>query len=452
MPVEGAAPIERVAQLVAHHVVGERPRCDWKVGTEHEKFGYRVPGWSPLRYRAADGGPGIRAVLDLLSERYLWEPHVDHVEVVALMSDDGSITLEPGGQLEMSGAPVATIHETEAELSRHVRRLQLLTDELGVRWVWLGYQPVHGLDQIGWMPKRRYRVMRDYLPTRGAMAHHMMKATCTVQANLDYSDEADMGRKLRVANGVASIVTAMFANSPLRDNAPSGYKSFRARIWQDTDDDRAGLLPFVFDGEPPTYERYVEYALDVPLFFIVRDQGYVNCAGLPFRQFLERGFEGHRATMEDWELHLSTLFFEARLKRYIEARSADVVPPQYISALPALWKGILYEDGALDACWDLVKRWTFAQRVQHRADVAKDALAARTPEGYATTELARELMSIARHGLARQAEDAGLRDESIYLDRLARLTVVGKSPADEILDWWTARNPSPQQLLEHLAA
>jgi len=443
-------PIREIGQLVAHHGRGERVRTDFHVGTEHEKFAYLEPELRPLVYRPEDGRPGIRALLGALEEWRCWEPLVDRGEVIALAGEDGSIALEPGGQVEMSGAPRKTVHETRDELERHLSDLAHVSDVLPVRWLWMGLQPVHELDAIGWMPKRRYGIMREYLPTRGHLARYMMQATCTVQANLDYADEADMGRKLRMALGVSSIVTGIFANSPLKGGVASGYKSFRARIWHDTDPDRTGLLPFAFEGDPPSYEEYVRWALDVPLFFIVRDGEYLNCAGLPFSEFWKNGYKGHQATMEDWELHLSTLFPDVRIKTYMEVRTADCVPPELVLAIPALWKGLFYDETALDSAWDLVKRWTLDERQQHRIDVARDALDARVPGGHKTADLANELLAIARYGLSAQAERDGHETEVGYLDAIARYTERGLSPADELMAWVQRNHPSPRQILDHL--
>lgn len=436
-------PIDNVNQLVAHHARGERVRGDWKVGTEHEKFGYAWPSMTPLAYGSS---PGIRAVLDGFAEEPDWVPQVDHGQVIALAGPRGSIALEPGGQIELSGQPFKTIHETKVELDEHVASLRRLSARLGIRWLWIGAQPLHDLDAIDWMPKQRYAVMRAYLPTRGGLARDMMQMTSTVQANLDYADERDMGEKLQTAMGISSIVTAMFANSPFRAGRVTGLKSFRASVWSDTDPDRQGLLPFVFDGALPTYERWAEWALDVPMFFIVRDDAYVPARGLPFREFWRSGLQGHRATMEDWELHLSTLFPDVRLKTYLEVRTADCVPPEYICALPALWKGTLYTNDSRAAAWDLVKRWSLDERWAHRTAVTVDALQAPVPGSKGkTVDLARELVAIAEAGLSAQAQAGGHADEGIHLAPLAALTRSGRSPADLLLERFAARKlPLPQ--------
>lgn len=445
-----ATPVVSTEQLVAHHARGEKPRDRWRIGTEHEKFGYSRTSLEPLRYRGARGEPGIVDVLESLRQASGWEPMYDGDELIALVSPEGSIALEPGGQVELSGAPHATIHETKVELDRHVAALDAIGDSLGVRWIWLGAQPVHQPPQLAFMPKRRYGVMRDYLPTRGGLALHMMQSTSTVQANLDYAHERDMGDKLRAAMGVSSIVTAMFANSPFQGGRPTGLKSFRATVWSDTDPDRSGLLPFVFEREPPTYEQYVRWALDVPMFFIVREGELLPARGRTFRDFWERGMGPWRATMEDWELHLSTLFPDVRLKTYLETRTADCVPPRVVLALPALWKGLLYDDSALAATWDLTRRWTMSERWQHRADVPRDGLLAPIPGSRGKTlDLARELLAIASEGLAKQAERAGHPDESIHLAPLAELVRRGLSPADEALAKWRP-SMTPRELIEAL--
>lgn len=430
-----ATPVTGLAQLVEHHARGEKPRSAFRIGTEHEKFGFTSPDLAPLRYHGAPGQAGILEVLESIGARG-WRPSVDEGALIALLSDEGSIALEPGGQLELSGRARATIHETRDELARHVAELDRLSSELSVRWMWLGAQPVHEPAQLSWMPKRRYGVMRDYLPTRGGHALYMMQSTSTVQANLDYASERDMGRKLRAAMGLGSIVAAIFANSPFSRGAPNGLKSFRASVWADTDPDRQGLLSFAFD-DAPSYEQYARWALDVPMFFVVRHGAYLPARGQTFRDFQARGFHSDPsivATMEDWELHLSTLFPDARIKTYLETRTADCVPPRYILALPALWKGILYRDDALDAAYDLVKRWTLAERWEHRTQVPRDGLLTPVPGSRGKTgDLARELFAIARHSLDLQAREAGIDSESPYLEALAALTADNRSPADEAL-------------------
>jgi len=447
-----ATPVTRIEQLVEHHARGEKPKASWRVGTEHEKFALTWPELTPVKYRGEGKSPGVLNILEGMQESLGWQPSVDHGELIALVSPEGSISLEPGGQVELSGTTRATIHETRDELNRHVAELNRLADDLPVRWMWLGAQPVHEPSELGWMPKWRYSVMRSYLPTRGQLAEHMMQATSTVQANLDYASETDMGRKFRAAMGLGSVVGACFANSPFSRGKPNGLKSFRSSVWSATDPDRQGLLAFAFD-DAPSYEQYARWALNVPMFFIVRNGDYLPANGQTFRDFWDRGFHTNRAihpTMEDWELHLSTLFPDARVKTYLETRTADCVPPRYILALPALWKGILYNDGALDAAWDLVKRWTMADRWEHRLAIVKHALDAPIPGSKAkTADLARELFSIARTSLEHQARELGHESEAVYLEPLGSLITRGLSPADELLARY---NPgmSPRDLLAML--
>ncbi len=444
-----ATPVTGLAQLVEHHARGEKPRSAFRIGTEHEKFALSSPELEPLAYRGKGRGPGIVNLLEAMSATG-WQPSVDQGHLIALLSDEGSIALEPGGQLELSGKVRTTIHETHAELERHVAELERLTEIFGVRWMWIGAQPVHEPAALDWMPKRRYSVMREYLPTRGGHALYMMQSTSTVQANLDYASEVDMGRKLRAAMGLGSIVAAIFANSPFSGGRPNGLKSFRASVWADTDPDRQGLLAFAFE-DAPSYEQYARWALDVPMFFVVRDGAYLPARGQTFRDFQARGFHSNtaiRPTMEDWELHLSTLFPDARIKTYLETRTADCVPPRYILALPALWKGLLYRDDALDAAWDLVKRWTLTERWEHRQAVVKDALSAPVPGSRAKTgDLANELFAIAKASLDLQAE--GADSEARYLEPLASLVANNQCPADELLARYRS-GMSPRELLAAL--
>lgn len=444
-----SAPLDAHSRLADWLAGGERSPERFAVGTEYEKLAVHARDGAPLPYAPDGERPGIGTLLEAMRRCESWAPVHEGGALIALASADASITLEPGGQFEMSGGAFRTIDEMVRELRRHELELGGLAAGIPVRWLWVGANPVHGLDEIGWMPKGRYDVMRRYLPTRGRLGLHMMKATCTVQANLDYGSEPDMGAKLRTAMGIAPIVTAMFANSPLQLGRPSGYKTFRGHIWTDVDPDRCGLLEWVFDGELPTYERYVAYALDVPLFFIVRDGRIVECAGLPFRRFLERGLDGHRATLEDWQLHLSTLFPEVRLKTYLETRMADCVAPELVPALPALFKGVLYDETARRAAWDLVASFGFADRVAHREAVTRLALDAPSPAGHPTSVLARELVAIARDGLARIALRCGHANEGRHLDPLERLVAEGISPADRTLAWFEATRPGPRAILAH---
>ncbi len=454
----------RLPELMEWFAAGEKPREAWRVGGEHETFGVG-PGHRPLAYEPAKPGePSVLGVLEGLRERLGWAPIRERGRIIGLQDatrrGGAAVTLEPGGQIELSGSPHETVFQVVEEFSAWARELGHVADAARVGWMWTGYRPVFAFEDLDLMPKARYEIMQRYLPTRGRLALHMMQSTATVQANLDYADEGDMARKTRAAMGISSTVTAMFANSPFRDGAPSGFKSTRARIWQEVDPDRTGLLPFAFDGEGMTYERYARWALDVPLFFLIRDGRYIDCAGLPFRTFLERGHGGYRATLADWETHLSTLFPEVRLKRYLETRGADCVAPHMLPASWALWRGLLYDGTALDATWDLTRRWAFSGRQQHLRDVARLGLDATAPDGHRTADLARELLDIARHGLDalhREAEARGGRpgapsdamSDAVFLEGIAPLTRAGQCPADRCLAWYAETRPTPAELMDH---
>lgn len=395
-------PVTSVDDLIAHLASGEKPRERWRVGTEHEKVGLLADGLRAVPYA---GERSIAAVLRGIADAGGWTPLIEDGNVIALEKSDASITLEPGGQLELSGAPLATIHETCAEIAEHLDVVRRVSEPLGIVWVALGIDPVHSVQDAARMPKARYGVMRDYLPRRGELAMHMMHLTATVQANFDYADEPDMVAKFRAALGVTPIVSAIFANSAIAEGKPSGFASRRLHIWRYTDPDRCGIPPFVFE-EGFGYARWVEWALDVPMFFVVRDGRYLPARGTSFRTFVERGFEGERATLGDFDRHLTTLFPDVRLKRFLEVRGADSVPQGLLCALPALWKGILYDDGARDAAWRLAAAWSQEEREAAMDAVARSGLSARVA-GRPVLELARELVEIASEGLRRIGSASG---------------------------------------------
>ncbi len=425
-------PVESIDQLVDFIRQGEKPPERWKVGTEHEKIGLLAESYAPVPY---EGERGIGALLERIAHEDDWERIYEGPHLIALAKGGASITLEPGGQLELSGAPLRTIHETCHEFHSHLDLVRRVSGPMGIIWLSLGIDPLHEVQEVPRMPKERYRIMREYLPTRGELALEMMHLTATVQANLDFADEADMVRKLRTALGLSPIVSALFANSSIAAGKASGFVSRRVEIWRHTDPDRCGLLPFVFD-EDFGYRRYVEWALDVPLFFIVRNGGTVPAHGMTFREHLLRGLEGHAATLDDWSLHLTTLFPEVRLKQVIEVRGTDAVPPGLICALPALWKGILYDETAREAAWELVAEHSVAEREAGLRDVARRGLAAELG-GRPVLELARALVAIADGGLQR-IRHGGHRDpdERSYLDPLRSQLARGRSPGQEILDHW----------------
>jgi glutamate--cysteine ligase len=425
-------PVAAISELIDYLRDGETPPESFRVGTEHEKIGLRVEDLGPVPY---EGGRGIGTLLEKIAREDDWTPVFEAENVIALEKDGASITLEPGGQVELSGAPVRTIFETCTEFNRHLDVVRRVSEPLGLIWLSVGCNPLHEVEKIPQMPKARYRIMRRYLSTRGDLSLHMMHLSATVQANLDYSDEADMVAKMRTAMGLTPIVSAMFANSSLSAGKPSGFVSRRVHFWRHTDPDRCGLLPFVFEPDFG-YARYVEWALDVPMFFVVRDGEFLPAEGMTFRQFLETGLEGHRATLTDFDRHLTTLFPEVRLKRVLEMRGADAVPSHLTCALPALWKGLLYDAEALAAAWQLVEDWSFEEREAALDAVARGGLAAVVPGG-PVLPLARELVSIAFGGLRRIGHPGDSRDdERGFLEPLFEQLETGKSPGQVILDRW----------------
>jgi glutamate--cysteine ligase len=429
-----AVPIERTEQLVEQFHAAAKPRAEWRIGTEYEKLAV-----DPATGRAVpfEGPRGIERVLTELAERYGWEPRQENGATIALARGRVSITLEPGGQIELAGAPLATLHATRDEVMGHVRELVAVGADLGIVFLGLGCHPVSPLDDIPWVPKERYRIMREYMPRVGTLGHRMMKQTATVQANIDFESERDAMQKLRVGMGVAPIVNAIFANSPLVDGDLSGHLSFRGHVWTDTDRARSGLLPFAFRDDA-SFADYVAWALDVPMYFILRNGRYVTeVLGQPFRRFLSEGWHGEPATLDDWNLHLTTLFPEVRLKGFVEFRSADSQPPESVVALPALAKGLFYTDDCQQAGLDLVRRWSVDQVHELYRDVTRGGFAARI-RGIGVGELAREVLAIATEGLRRQAAlDAEGRDERTYLEPVITIVERGRTAAEELVRQWT---------------
>src|SRR5918998_4407343 len=425
--------IETRDDLLAPFRKGEKAKADWRIGTEHEKFVYRCADHRAPSY---DEPGGIR---DLLMEmtRFGWQPVVENGNVIALSGPDGTVSLEPAGQLELSGAPLEHLHQTCAEAGRHLRQVKEVGDRLGVGFLGLGMWPDKTRAELPVMPKGRYAIMLRHMPRVGSLGLDMMLRTCTIQVNLDYSSEADMARKFRVGLALQPLATALFANSPFTEGKPNGFKSFRSHIWSDTDPHRTGMLPFVFD-EGFGYERYCDYALDVPMYFVFRDGKYIDAAGQSFRDFLEGKLPqlpGEKPTITDFTDHLSTAFPEVRLKSFLEMRGADGGPWSRICALPALWVGLLYADEALDAAWDRIKHWTIDEREQLRRDVPKLALDAALPGGGTVHDLASEVVELAALGLTRRAvlNPAG-DNEGGFLDPLRDVVASGMTPADRLLD------------------
>ncbi|MFQ5851348.1 MAG: glutamate--cysteine ligase [Candidatus Binatia bacterium] len=409
-----------------------KPREQWRVGTEYEKVGIERASGRAISY---SGQRGVEAILKALVEQYDWQPQEEEGRVIGLRRGKAEVHLEPGGQIELSGEPCEDIHCTRAEFTQHIREMVDVAERLDVAFLGLGMQPVSPMEEIEWVPKKRYRIMAPYMGRVGTMGHRMMKQTATVQANIDYSDERDAMAKFRTAMGISPLVTAIFANSPISEGVPNGYKSFRQHIWTRTDSDRCGLLRFAFSPNV-TFAHYVEYALDVPMYFVIRDGNYIDFTGIPFRHFLAHGYKGHIARMEDWELHLTTLFPEVRIKRYMEVRSADSQAPDLMPALPALYKGVLYESDCLEAAWDLVKGWSWDERMEIYHDSHRYALRARIRR-FSLLDLAIEFFHIAWEGLKRQwALNSDGEDETIYLRPLQEILHQGKCPADLLEDRW----------------
>ncbi|WP_394652188.1 glutamate--cysteine ligase [uncultured Sphingomonas sp.] len=427
-----APTIESVDQLYASFARGEKPKDRWRIGTEHEKFVYATADHHAPSY---DEPGGIRDLLAEL-EQFGWKPVYEGGKVIALTGDDGSVSLEPAGQFELSGAPLDNLHQTCAETGRHLKQVKAVGEKLGIGFLGLGMWPDKTRDDLPRMPKGRYGIMLNHMPRVGSLGLDMMLRTCTIQTNLDYASEADMAKKFRVSLALQPLGTALFANSPFTDGKPNGFLSFRSHIWSDTDPHRTGMLPFVFEGGFG-YERYAEYALDVPMYFVYRDGKYIDAAGLSFRDFLDGKLSvlpGERPTMDDWNDHLSTAFPEVRLKTFLEMRGADGGPWDRICALPALWVGLLYDDGALDAAWDLVKDWSMEERETLRTSVPKLALDAPI-RGGTLKDIAGDVLDIATAGLSARARLNGAGDsEAGFLDPLREIVRSGKVPAQVLLD------------------
>ncbi len=425
-------PITRREQLVEYLASGGRPAQDWRIGTEHEKFGFHLDNLRPPDW---EGANGIEALLEGLT-RFGWNRVVEDGKLIALLRDNASVTLEPAGQLELSGAPLESIHDTCSEVTSHLTEVKTVADELGLGFLGMGFQPKWKREEMPWMPKGRYAIMRRYMPTVGQLGLDMMTRTCTVQVNLDFSDEADMVRKFRTSLALQPIATALFADSPFTEGQPNGYLSYRSHIWTDTDRDRTGMLDFVFE-DGFGFERYVDYLLDVPMYFSYRDGIYHDLAGRSFRKFL-RGelaeLPGATPTLKDWADHMTTAFPEVRLKKYLEMRGADGGPWNRLCALPAFWVGLLYDQASLDAAWDLVKDFSMAERNALRDGVAKHALKLPFRNG-TLRDIAIEALKISAHGLQRRARRNGHgADESVFLDPLIEIVDSNQTPAERKLE------------------
>jgi glutamate--cysteine ligase len=435
--LSGGAPITDKRQLVDYLAAGCKPREAWRIGTEHEKFVFRRSDLRPVPYEGPDG---IGVLLQKLMP-YGWGPVYDGDHMVALSDNNASISLEPGGQFELSGAPLETLHQTCGEVQEHLRQVRAVTTELGLGMLGLGFQPKWRREDVPWMPKRRYAVMRRYMPEVGTLGLDMMLRTCTVQVNLDFSSEADMVKKFRVGLALQPLAVALFANSPFYEGKPSGFVSYRGQVWTDVDPDRTGLLPFVFD-DGFGFEGYVDYMLDVPMYFVYRDGRYIDVAGQSFRDFLVGrlpGLPGATPTISDWSDHLTTVFPEVRLKRFLEMRGADGSSFRNICALPALWTGLLYDPQSLDAAADIIADWTQEERERLRAEAPRLGLKANF-RGRPLQALALEVLALARDGLKRRGRlDSTGQDETHHLNSLLEIAQSGRTAAERLLDAYETR-------------
>ncbi len=447
--------VESRDDLIGWIAAGEKPKAQWRIGTEHEKFVFQTGTLEPVPYA---GPAGIQALMQELIRRYGWIAIKENDTIIALKRPHGemggNISLEPGGQFELSGEPLETLHETAEETEQHLREVLDVGEDLQIGFLGVGFSPKWRLEDVPTMPKQRYQVMTRYMPHVGSRGLDMMYRTATVQVNLDFASEADMVKKLRVSLALQPIATALFASSPFTEGKPNGFQSMRSEVWRDTDRRRTGMLPFVFEPGM-SYARYADYALDVPMYFVYRDGTYIDVAGASFRDFLGgklKGLEGMRPTVDDWSDHLTTLFPEVRMKRFLEMRGADGGRWQSITALPAFWTGLLYDEAALDQAWHVVKDWTAEEREALRDDVPRGGL--RTVFRKTTVrEMARQVLRISRVGLKnrRRINDKN-QDETIYLAPLDAIAGNGRTVADELLARYSGPwNGNIDQIFEEFA-
>lgn len=426
-------PIEHERELAEHIATGEKPKAAWRIGTEHEKFGFYRDSHRPVPY---EGPNGIQALLEGLASGYGYERVMEGEHIIALKQDGASISLEPGGQFELSGAPLEHLHQTCGEVGTHLSQLRDVAGKLGIAFLGLGFSPKWSLEETPIMPKGRYVIMRNYMQKVGRLGRQMMFRSCTVQTNLDFSSEADMRKKMRVSLALQPIATALFANSPFAEGRLNGFLSYRGHVWSDTDPDRTGMLPFAFE-DGFGYERYVQWALDTPMYFVYRDGRYIDASGQSFRDFMAGklpALPGERPTIKDWEDHLTTLFPEVRLKTYLEMRGADAGPWSSLCALPAFWAGIFYCDAALEAAWSLVKSWSAEDREALRRAVP--AMGLKAPiRGFKAQDIAQQAVAIARQGLkSRARHNAAGDDETGFLSDLEDIAATGVTAAERLIE------------------
>ncbi|KAJ8503812.1 hypothetical protein OPV22_004698 [Ensete ventricosum] len=428
--------------LVGYLASGCKPKEMWRIGTEHEKFGFEVGSLRPMKYEQ------IADLLNAIAERFDWDKIVEGDYVIGLKQGKQNISLEPGGQFELSGAPLETLHQTCAEVNSHLYQVKAVAEEMGIGFLGIGFQPKWGLKDIPIMPKGRYEIMRNYMPKVGSLGLDMMFRTCTVQVNLDFSSESDMIRKFRAGLSLQPIATAIFANSPFTEGKPNGYLSMRSHIWTDTDNNRTGMLPFVFD-DSFRFEQYVEYALDVPMYFVYRNKKYIDCTGMSFRDFMQGKLPcipGELPTLNDWENHLTTIFPEVRLKRYLEMRGADGGPWRRLCALPAFWVGLLYDEVSLQNVIDMTADWTMEERQMLRRKVPITGLKTPFRDGL-LRHVAEEVLQLSKDGLERRGyKEAG------FLKEVTEVVQTGVTPAEKLLElyhgkWGCNIDPVFEELL-----
>ncbi|CAH9112319.1 unnamed protein product [Cuscuta epithymum] len=430
------------ADLVGYLASGCKPKENWRIGTEHEKFGFETDTLLPMKYEQ------IAELLNSIAERFDWDKVMEADKIIGLKQGNQSISLEPGGQFELSGAPLETLHQTCAEVNSHLYQVKAVAEEMGIGFLGIGFQPKWGLKDIPIMPKGRYEIMRNYMPKVGSLGHDMMFRTCTVQVNLDFSSEADMINKFRAGLSLQPIATALFANSPFTEGKPNGYLSMRSHIWTDTDINRTGMLPFVFD-DSFGFEQYVDYALDVPMYFVYRKKNYIDCTGMSFRDFMAGKLQpilGEYPTLNDWENHLTTIFPEVRLKRYLEMRGADGGPWRRLCALPAFWVGLLYDDISLQSIMDMTLDWTTEEREMLRNKVPTSGLNTPFRDGL-LKHVAQDVLKLAKGGLERR----GFK-ETGFLNEVSDVVNTGVTPAEKLLDlyfgkWGQNVDPVFEELL-----
>jgi glutamate--cysteine ligase len=423
---ENITEIQNKAQLVEYFEQGSKPREKWGIGTEHEKFMFRKNNFKRLVYGT---GAGINTVLTEM-QKLGWQPVTEAGKTIGLEKNSSSITLEPGGQFELSGENFKTVHETFRETRKHFEELNTICSEYGFFSLPMGVDPLTRLEDVPWMPKDRYRFMKKHMPSRGELGLEMMTNTASIQVNLDYASEKDMVKKMRVAQALQPLATAIFANSPFSGGKPNGYLSYRANIWNHTDPDRCGLLPFIFDDDFG-FERWVDYLLDVPMYFIYRDGNYIPANKITFREFL-KGKHSLKPTMEDWNIHVSTVFPDVRLKQFIEMRGADAGCVSHIAALSALWVGLLYDDQSLDEAYELISGWDVKTIQEIRAQVPKKGLKATSGTMNAGL-FSKQMYRMAAEGLARRAEFRGIENESRFLEPVREITESGITQAETLL-------------------